>query len=266
MRAAARSPAGSRPARRALGDVRLLARSDASAWQAEEEAQALAAKVDGGSADRIKVTTDPKALAGCDLVVEAIVEELDAKAELLRRRSPRRCPEADLATTTSSLSVGALAALSGHPDRVSGPARLQPAAPHGAGGAVPPEPLRDGAADRARRWCEALGKTVVRFPTPPASWSTASLFPYLFDAVRLLDSTGMEPADVDTCMRLGAGHPMGPLALLDFVGLDVAVAIGDSLEAETGDPATERPTGSGRWWTRGAWAARAAGDSSSYGD
>jgi len=55
------------------------------------------------------------------------------------------------------------------------------------------------------------------------------LFPYLFNAVRLLEETGMDPADIDTCMRLGAGHPMGPLALLDLVGLDVSRAIGERL-------------------------------------
>jgi 3-hydroxyacyl-CoA dehydrogenase len=58
------------------------------------------------------------------------------------------------------------------------------------------------------------------------------LFPYLFDAVRLLERDGLEPEAIDTCMRLGAGHPMGPLALLDFVGLDVAAAIGESIGAE----------------------------------
>jgi 3-hydroxyacyl-CoA dehydrogenase len=58
------------------------------------------------------------------------------------------------------------------------------------------------------------------------------LFPYLFDAVRLLERTGLEPEEIDTCMTLGAGHPMGPLKLLDFVGLDVAEAIGESIEAE----------------------------------
>jgi 3-hydroxybutyryl-CoA dehydrogenase len=67
------------------------------------------------------------------------------------------------------------------------------------------------------------------------------LFPYLFDAVRLLERTGMDPEDVDTCMRLGAGHPMGPLSLLDFVGIDVAVAIGESLHAESSSEAHEVP-------------------------
>ncbi len=62
------------------------------------------------------------------------------------------------------------------------------------------------------------------------------LFPYLFEAVRLLERTALAPKDVDTCMRLGLGYPMGPLALLDLIGLDVAAAIGEALAAETGNP------------------------------
>ena len=65
------------------------------------------------------------------------------------------------------------------------------------------------------------------------------LFPYLFSAVRLLEETGMDPADVDTCMRLGAGHPLGPLALLDLIGLDVAIAIGETI-GETIPPRIEQ--------------------------
>jgi 3-hydroxybutyryl-CoA dehydrogenase len=67
------------------------------------------------------------------------------------------------------------------------------------------------------------------------------LFPYLFDAVHLLERTEMSPEDVDSCMTLGAGHPMGPLSLLDFVGLDVAVAIGEGLQRDTGVEGHEPP-------------------------
>ena len=218
----------------ALGDVWLLARSGASAWKAEENAQALAAKVDGGDPARIRVTTEASDLNGCDVVVEAIVEEPKAKGSLLAELA-EGCPEADLATTTSSLSVGELAALSGHPDRVLGLHVFNPPHRMELVELCLPEALRDGAGDRARRWCEALGKTVVEVPDTAGFVVNRLIFPYLFEAVRLLDSTGLEPADVDTCMRLGAGHPMGPLALLDFVGLDVAVAIGDSLAGETGE-------------------------------
>ena len=92
-----------------------------------------------------------------------------------------------------------------------------------------------GAGDETRRrshaLCEALGKTAVEVPDSPGFVVNRLLFPYLFSAVEFLEESGMEPKDVDACMSLGAGHPMGPLALLDFVGLDVAVAIGDAIDA-----------------------------------
>jgi 3-hydroxybutyryl-CoA dehydrogenase len=90
-------------------------------------------------------------------------------------------------------------------------------------------------------WCASLGKTAVEVPDQAGFVVNRLLFPLLFEAVRLVESTGMSAADVDSCMRLGAGHPMGPLALLDFVGLDVAAAIGSSLHADSGRESDEVP-------------------------
>jgi 3-hydroxyacyl-CoA dehydrogenase len=86
------------------------------------------------------------------------------------------------------------------------------------------------ARERALALCEALEKTPVEVPDVPGFVVNRLLFPYLFSAVRLLEQTRMDPRDVDTCMRLGAGHPMGPLALLDMIGLDVSAAIGRSID------------------------------------
>jgi 3-hydroxyacyl-CoA dehydrogenase len=96
------------------------------------------------------------------------------------------------------------------------------------------------AREKALAWCAALGKTAVEVPDQAGFVVNRLLFPYLFDAVRLMERTGMEAGEVDTCMKLGAGHPMGPLALLDFVGLDVSQAIGDALYADSEEP-THRP-------------------------
>jgi 3-hydroxyacyl-CoA dehydrogenase len=82
---------------------------------------------------------------------------------------------------------------------------------------------------RALELCETFEKTPVEVPDVPGFVVNRLLFPYLFSAVRLVEETGMEPKDVDTCMKLGAGHPMGPLALLDLVGLDVSKAIGETI-------------------------------------
>jgi 3-hydroxybutyryl-CoA dehydrogenase len=212
----------------------LLARSDASAWRAEEEAQALCAKVDGGDPGRIKVTTDPGDLASCDLVIEAIVEEREPKLELLGSVG-EAAPGADLATTTSSLSVGELGSASGNPERTFGLHPFNPAVRMELIELCVPEGARKEIGPRARTWCESFGKTVVEVPDEPGFVVNRLLFPYLFDAVRLLEQTGMKPEEVDRCMTLGANYPMGPLALIDLIGVDVAVAIGEALHADSGE-------------------------------
>jgi 3-hydroxybutyryl-CoA dehydrogenase len=224
----------------AAGEIRLLARSDASAWRAEEAAQSAAAKLDDGNPDRIRVTIDPAELSECDLLVEAIVEDLDAKAELLGDLAPI-CSDADLATTTSSLRISELAAAAGVEGRLFGLHVFNPVTKMELVELCLPRSARPGIADRARAWCEGLGKTPVEVPDQAGFVVNRLLFPFLFDAVRLRQETGMAAADVDSCMALGAGHPMGPLKLLDFVGLDVAVAIGEQLHSESGSPAHEPP-------------------------
>ena len=83
--------------------------------------------------------------------------------------------------------------------------------------------------ERSRALCEKLGKTAVEVPDIEGFVVNRLLFPYLFSAVDLIEETGLSPEAVDTCMKLGAGHPMGPLALLDYVGLDVSKAIGEAI-------------------------------------
>jgi 3-hydroxybutyryl-CoA dehydrogenase len=223
-----------------LGEVRLLARSDASAWRAEEAAEKLCGKLEGARATRVKVTTQAADVAGCDVIVEAIAEEVDAKAELIQRLAEAN-PEADLASTTSSLSVAELARRSGQADRFFGLHVFNPVTRMELVELCLPDGLRAGVAERAEAWCRALGKTPVKVPDESGFVVNRLLFPYLFDAVRLLERTGMPPEDVDTCMSLGAGHPMGPLRLLDFVGLDVAKAIGESLYADAEEERYQPP-------------------------
>jgi 3-hydroxyacyl-CoA dehydrogenase len=107
--------------------------------------------------------------------------------------------------------------------------------------------------ERAHALCAALGKAAVEVPDVPGFVVNRLLFPYLFSAVELLEETAMAPEAIDECMMLGAGHPMGPLALLDLVGLDVAVAIGEAIGADVparlralvADGALGRKTGRG---------------------
>jgi 3-hydroxybutyryl-CoA dehydrogenase len=200
----------------------LLARSDASAWQAEEQAHSLCAKLDGGDPGKVKVTTKVEDVAECDLIVEAIIEQLDAKVKLLKEIG-KACPDADLATTTSSLGVSELGKRSGLGGRIFGLHPFSPVVRMELIELCIPQGVDEEVGRRARDWCEAIGKTVVDVPDEPG-----------FVVNRLLEETGMPPEDVDRCMTLGAGYPMGPLALLDLVGIDVALAIGEAMHADSG--------------------------------
>jgi 3-hydroxybutyryl-CoA dehydrogenase len=224
-----------------VSEVLLLARSDASAWRAEEQAHSLSSKLDGGDAKRIRVTTAVEDLADSDLVVEAIVEELGPKVDLLKAVGDSAA-DADLATTTSSLSLDDLATQSGHPERVFGLHPFNPVVRMDLVELCLPDAAREEIRPRASAWGEAIGKTVVEVPNEPGFVVNRLLFPYLFDAVRLMEQTGMGAEDVDRCMTLGANYPMGPLALIDLIGVDVAVAIGEALHADSGED-HHRPPG-----------------------
>jgi 3-hydroxybutyryl-CoA dehydrogenase len=170
-----------------------------------------------------------------------VVEELGAKAELLSSVGDAAA-DADLATTTSSLSLAELGSQSGHAGRVFGLHPFNPVAKMQLIELCLPDAAGEQIRPRARAWCEAIGKTVVEVPNEPGFVVNRLLFPYLFDAVRLMEQTGMDAEDVDRCMTLGANYPMGPLALVDLVGVDVAVAIGEALYADSGEE-HHRPPG-----------------------
>jgi 3-hydroxybutyryl-CoA dehydrogenase len=211
--------------------VTLWARSDASAERAERSVHKVCAKLEQElPAGHLRIATDlGDGIDDVTFAIEAIAEDLAAKRDLLGRLERHLDPAAVLATTTSSLPLAVLAEASGRPERfvafhvfhpVARMELIELAFPRGA--------ERDTRA-RAHALAAALGKRAVEVPDCAGFVVNRLLFPYLFDAVALTVEKGMAPADVDTCMTLGAGHPMGPLALLDYVGLDVALAIGDSL-------------------------------------
>jgi 3-hydroxyacyl-CoA dehydrogenase len=208
------------------GEVVLWARSEESAERAEE------------AADDVTASTDLTALAGAQIVIEAVVEDLEVKKALHARLGELLPPDALLATTTSSLPVSEIAEASGRPDRFAGVHFFNPVDRMDLVELAFPEAASESTRARVREWCEALGKTPVEVPDAPGFVVNRLLFPYLFDAVRMLEREGMRPEDVDECMKLGAGHPMGPIALLDFVGLDVAAAIGESIGAEVPERVT----------------------------
>lgn len=214
-------------------DVKLLVRSESSAKRAQDALDRSCPRVEGSDRARITVTRAIADLADADLVIEAVIEDAAVKGELLRQIGSGTA--ADLATTTSSLSVSGLGSRSGHPDRLFGLHVFNPVPVMRLIELCLPGELTDGVGDRARTWCELLGKTPVEVEDTPGFAVNRLLFPYLFDAVRYQERTGMASRDVDTCMTLGVAHPMGPLALLDLIGLDVAVAIGEALHEESGN-------------------------------
>jgi 3-hydroxyacyl-CoA dehydrogenase len=194
----------------------------------------------GGSKDRAcakvedaaTVVTELSDLAGCPVVVEAISEDVGTKRELYGLLADVLDDDAVLATTTSSLSVAELAEASGRPDRFGALHVFNPVDRMKLVELSFPDEASPQTRDRLKALCDDLGKTAVEVPDAPGFVVNKLLFPYLFDAVRLLERNGLEPEAIDTCMKLGAGHPMGPLALLDFVGLDVSAAIGESIGAD----------------------------------
>jgi 3-hydroxybutyryl-CoA dehydrogenase len=202
-------------------DVLLWARSEPSAARASAKLE-----------DAARVVTDLSELSACDVVVEAIAEDPGVKRELYELLAGVLPEGTILATTTSSLSVAELAQASGRPDRFAALHVFNPVHRMELVELSFPPEASEATRARLRGLCSRLGKTAVEVPDSAGFVVNKLLFPYLFDAVRLLERDGLQPDSIDTCMQLGAGHPMGPLALLDFVGLDVAAAIGESIGAD----------------------------------
>jgi 3-hydroxybutyryl-CoA dehydrogenase len=214
-------------------EVTLWGRSDRSLARARESL---------GDESPVALTSDLDALSGASLGVEAVSEEREAKEQVLASLAARVDGDALLASTTSSLSIAELAAASGMPKRFFGLHVFNPVPRMDLVELCFPEDAEQATRDRAQAFCAAVGKTSIEVPDEPGFVVNRLLFPYLFDAVRLLERSGLEPEQVDACMKLGASHPMGPLELLDFVGIDVADAIGEALHEDTSDPA-HRPPG-----------------------
>jgi 3-hydroxybutyryl-CoA dehydrogenase len=224
-----------------ITDVVLWARSDSSADRARAAIAKAVAKIDGADLSRATVVTELDRLVSASYLVEAIVEDHASKCAMLSdlaEIASHQSTDAILATTTSSLSVAELADGSGRPERFVGLHVFNPVPRMELVELVYGPRTSDDTKARTRALCEQLGKTAVEVPDTPGFVVNRLLFPYLFDAVGLMTTANLTPEAVDNCMTLGAGLPMGPLALLDFVGLDVSKAIGDSIGLET-PPALE---------------------------
>jgi 3-hydroxybutyryl-CoA dehydrogenase len=218
------------------GEVLLWARSPESAKRAHATIARNCAGLLGGEVDpeRVRIVGELEDLNEATFLVEAVVEHKGMKAELLSELgelSRHAGQDAVLATTTSSLSISELAQASGHPERFVGFHPFNPVPRMQLVELAFPPEATDETRSRARKLAEAIGKTPVQVPDSPGFVVNRLLFPYLFSAVDLMSRTGIAPEDIDRCMSLGAGMPTGPLALLDYVGLDVSQAIGEAIGA-----------------------------------
>jgi 3-hydroxybutyryl-CoA dehydrogenase len=185
---------------------------------------------------RVTATADLGALADCDLVLESVVEDLEVKKALFRDLDGIVKDGAVLATNTSTLPVIELATQTRRPEQVCGVHFFNPAPAMALVELVRTLVTSDETLATARGFAEACGKTPVEVKDRAGFIVNALLFPYLNNAVRMLESGTASRDDIDAAMKGGCNFPMGPLALLDLVGLDTSVAILDALYEEFRDP------------------------------
>jgi 3-hydroxybutyryl-CoA dehydrogenase len=195
----------------------------------------LAASAREETMARLSFTTDIAALRECDIIIEAVTEDLELKNRLWRELDGICPPRTIFASNTSSLTIAAMAAVTRRPDRFVGLHFFNP---------VPLMPLvevvrtattSEETFDRAYAFARALGKEPVATVDRPGFIVNLLLVPFLLDAVRALEHGVASTTHLDRAMQLGCGHPMGPLALLDFIGLDTVVRIGDIMFEAYGD-------------------------------
>jgi 3-hydroxybutyryl-CoA dehydrogenase len=205
-------------------------------------------KLDAAAAEdalgRIASSTDLATLADVDLVIEAATEDRDAKRSIFGRLGEVTRAEVVLASNTSSIPIGFLGEASGRPDRVIGMHFFNPPPVMALLELTPAETTGEETYELVRAFgTDVLGKTCVRSRDEAGFIVNRLLVPYLFDAIRLLEQGFATREDIDTAMRLGLAHPMGPLELSDLIGLDTLLSIGEVLrDAFPDDPRYEAPT------------------------
>ncbi len=211
-----------------------LERVQGSLARAVDRKKLSAAERDAAWA-RIRGTTALSDFAACDLVIEAAIENLELKKQIFKELDAVTRPAVILASNTSSLAVTDMAGMTRKPDKVIGTHFFNP---------VPVLPLleivrtfltSEETLQTMRAFGEGLGKTIIVSKDAPGFIVNALLIPYLLDAVRMVENNFATKEDIDTGIRLGLNHPMGPLTLLDFVGLDTTLFIADEVFKEIKD-------------------------------
>ena len=231
----------------ARGGIRAIvrARSESSAAAALKQITGgLARQVDKGKLEaserdrilaNISTTVELTGLADCDIVIESVVEDLATKQQLFGELDAIVKPSAILATNTSTLSVVEMAKVTNRPDKVCGIHFFNPAAVLPLVEIVRPITARDETIARAAAFVTSIGKEGVHVLDRAGFIVNALLFPYLNNAIRMLEDGTASMQDIDTAMKGGCNFPMGPFALLDLVGLDTSLSILETLHTSFGD-------------------------------
>ena len=204
-----------------------LARAVSKGRLSEEEHHAILG--------RVTATGDLAAVADCDLVIESVVEDLATKTALFAELDAVCGPDTILATNTSTLPVTEMAVATGRPAQVCGIHFFNPASAMKLVEIVTPLTASDATIDAAVEFATKCGKDPVKVADRAGFIVNHLLFPYLNNAVRMLENGTATREHIDQAMTGGCNFPMGPLALLDLVGLDTSVAILDALYDEFGD-------------------------------
>jgi 3-hydroxybutyryl-CoA dehydrogenase len=191
---------------------------------------------------RLTTTTELADLEDCDLVIEAVVEELGAKRELFRELEDVVAPDAVLATNTSALSVTDIASATERSERVVGMHFFNPAPVLPLVEVVRTEAASDDAVEAAYAFAERIGKRPIRCGDTPGFVVNRILIPLLNDCVRVLDEAGVTPEDLDTAMTAGLNWPIGPCALIDLIGIDVHVHASEALHSALEEARMEPPS------------------------
>jgi len=216
----------------------------------EEEKDAILSRISG--------TTDLNAAADCDLVVEAAVENMKIKREIFAELDAICKPETILASNTSSLSITEVAAATKRPDKVIGMHFFNPAPIMKLVEIIRGMATSNETFEAVKSISVAMGKEPVEVAEAPGFVVNRILIPMINEAVGILGDGVASAEDIDTAMKLGANHPMGPLALGDLIGLDVCLAIMDVLYTETGDT-KYRAHSLLRKYVRAGWLGRKSG-------
>ena len=192
--------------------------------------------------ERISGSTSLKDLAGCDLLIEAVTEDIDTKLEVFRTLDELVKPDVVMATNTSSLPIAELSAATKRPDKVIGMHFFNPPPVMKLLEIVRALTTSSETVEFAKGMGQRLGKTTVMAKDRAGFIVNFLLIPYLNSAIRMLDEGFTSREDIDTAIQLGLSHPMGPLTLLDLIGLDTALNVSEVLYEEFNDPLYSAPT------------------------